>query len=1239
MKTIQSSFWSLFLLLVLISSCESGDKITSAIDHFEVDRPHNPWVFRSVLDVKPRMITLALHDDMWVAYSADSGAMYKAWRGGVNFDGAVYTTAHGPQPTSIGDGWFINEEDRPWQIMKNGQPLPANVKYLGHKFENGMVQLQYLLRLDSGEQVKLAEQPEYFQAESKYPGLERTFFIQENPGKLQVIFKGNANSLANQSMLKSEGGELTITNSKEAASKNKNYELVNFDLKLATTGATTLSCQFIDKPMVDNPNKPAWETEENSTVPEGYRLIAKSDCKTCHNTFRKTIGPAYMEVARKYRNTPANVTMLAAKVKKGGTGVWGSQVMNAHPNMDMSDLEKMTAYVLGLDAEEEAKLPPEDKKPDLSKVAMQAASTTVDESKLLPGLSFKAMQFNNALAKLADIKPARAVKNFAGITPVINAYDGDFKGLESYFAMEFTGYINIPETNIYSFRLFSDDGSQLLVNGKKVIDNDGLHGFDAKEASIGLKKGQHEIRVDYFQGKGGKSVALQWSPGATGAYEVIPGTALSHTQDQQHEGIPYALSDERNIPGNGYPLKEVHPSFDLSQARPDLFTPKVGGMDFMSDGRLVISTWDPAGQVYIIENADSGDPSMMKEKVIARGLAEPLGLAIVEDTIYVLQKQELTQLIDHNGDDIIDEYRTFAKDWKVSANFHEFAFGLAYKDGYFYGALATAINPGGASTQPQIPDRGKAIKISRKDGSVEFVAHGLRTPNGIGRGFEDEIFICDNQGDWLPSSKLVHLQKGAWYGSRSVDFDGTANLKEQKPVVWLPQDEIGNSPSTPLGINVGPYKGQMIHAEVTHGGVKRVFVERVNGQMQGCVFRFIQGLEAGVNRLAWSPDGSLYAGGIGSTGNWGHSEKLWYGLQRLKFNDKSTFEMLAVRAKSNGIEIEFTEPLRPGEGWDAKDYLIKQWYYLPTPEYGGPKLDEKALPILSVNVANDRKKVFLELGGMKEDHLIYVQLQNNFVSEMGHGLWTTEAWYTMNTIPKNLAGTKTNASAAAVAANSLTDWEKSQGWKLLFDGKTTTGWRNFKKEGIGSSWQIQDGALMLNPEKKADGEWQVKDGGDIITEGQFENYELQLEWKIAACGNSGIMYNVQETDGYDYVWQTGPEMQVLDNTCHPDARITKHRAGDLYDLIESQYVTVNPAGEWNKIRIIINNGGLEHWQNGYKIVETTMWDDNWKAMIQGSKFREMTGFGKYKNGHISLQDHGDRVWFRNIKIKELNPDS
>jgi len=236
-------------------------------------------------------------------------------------------------------------------------------------------------------------------------------------------------------------------------------------------------------------------------------------------------------------------------------------------------------------------------------------------------------------------------------------------------------------------------------------------------------------------------------------------------------------------------------------------------------------------------------------------------------------------------------------------------------------------------------------------------------------------------------------------------------------------------------------------------------VEEVNGKLQGCLFRFIQGLEAGVNRITWGPDGALYAGGIGNPGNWQHNGKKWYGLQRLEFNGESTFEMLAVRAKSNGVEIEFTEALREGDGWNPKDYEVRQWKYVPTAAYGGPKVDDRALQIKSAHVSEDRKRVFLELAGMKEDHVVYVRLNEKFVSADAHSLWSSEAWYTMNNIPKNQNGFVAKNRPDVGKMNSLSAAEIAAGWSLLFDGTNLDNWRSFKGDPPSSKWSATDGAL------------------------------------------------------------------------------------------------------------------------------------------------------------------------------------
>jgi len=222
---------------------------------------------------------------------------------------------------------------------------------------------------------------------------------------------------------------------------------------------------------------------------------------------------------------------------------------------------------------------------------------------------------------------------------------------------------------------------------------------------------------------------------------------------------------------------------------------------------------------------------------------------------------------------------------------------------------------------------------------------------------------------------------------------------------------------------------------------------------------------------------------------------------------------------------------------------------------------------------------------------------------------------------------------AALSFNQVQAQEK---WISLFDGKTTNGWHTFGKKTAGEAWKVVDGAIMFDPSNKLYG--RIVGGGDIVTNESFSDFHLQLEWKIAKNGNSGIIFFVQnDPSKYKNTWHTGPEMQVLDNEGHPDGKIISHRAGNLYDLIVGDESGAKPAEEWNQVDIIVNKGNLVMKLNGVTTVNTHLGDDSWKELIRRSKFSqgESPDFGKVFSGHISLQDHGDKVWYRNIRIQKL----
>jgi hypothetical protein len=236
------------------------------------------------------------------------------------------------------------------------------------------------------------------------------------------------------------------------------------------------------------------------------------------------------------------------------------------------------------------------------------------------------------------------------------------------------------------------------------------------------------------------------------------------------------------------------------------------------------------------------------------------------------------------------------------------------------------------------------------------------------------------------------------------------------------------------------------------------------------------------------------------------------------------------------------------------------------------------------------------------------------------------------------AGCAVSGMVLAQDVNTLSAQERAAGWQLLFNGKNLDGWHSYLEKAPGKDWKVQDGAILMEKNKGGD----EKDFIDLVTDAEFENFDFKVEWKMSPCADSGVMFYVHESPEFKETYETGPEMQIADLACTvPDSRVLYQRSGDIFDLISSDVERVNEAGQWNQFEIISSKGHLQLFQNGHKVVETTLWNDDWKKLVAHTKFAKMPGFSKYQKGHISLQGNEDkgeepiRLWFRNIKIRKL----
>ncbi len=428
---------------------------------------------------------------------------------------------------------------------------------------------------------------------------------------------------------------------------------------------------------------------------------------------------------------------------------------------------------------------------------------------------------------------------------------------------------------------------------------------------------------------------------------------------------------------------------------------EVGGIGFMSDGDLVAST--RRGQVWRIENPNAPNPIDATFTLICEGLHEGLGLAVVDDEIFIMQRGEISKLVDLDGDNVIDEIQTVTQEWGMSGNYHEFGFGLPVDaDGYMYFSLNVGFwNPHWWHGKSRAPYRGWVLKLS-PDGEVTPIAGGLRSPAGLGLLEDGTLLVTDNQGDWMAVCPVYAIKEGAYYGhpaslrwyndqpdTEPSDTQPHPKVKREHPVLWLPYQWSRSTGNVILDSTDGPFQGQYLIAELTNGQILRAGFEEIDGVLQGACWLAHQRVGS-TYHIEYGPDGTLYAGMTNR--GWGGLAP-GDGIARVVYNGKLPLEMKSAHLVKDGFELTFTKPLANAPTVTGTKYDYNYWW-----EYGSPKQHVEELAVSDVTIAEDGLSAKVTIDNLESGKCVMLTL-GNALSKDGAVLVHNEMSYTINKMP------------------------------------------------------------------------------------------------------------------------------------------------------------------------------------------------------------------------------------------------
>ena len=464
---------------------------------------------------------------------------------------------------------------------------------------------------------------------------------------------------------------------------------------------------------------------------------------------------------------------------------------------------------------------------------------------------------------------------------------------------------------------------------------------------------------------------------------------------------------------------------------PDGLALEISGIAVLDEHRLAVAI--RKGEVWILDGIYDNPPSNVTYHRFASALHEPLGLLFHNDALYTVQRTELTQLRDTDGDDVADEYLTVAKGWGVTGHYHEYAYGPKLdREGNLWLTLNIGLGLKGDELQRTIHEpalnyrqglwRGWGMKVT-PTGDLIPVCAGMRSPSGIGANAAGDMFYTDQQGNWVGTNTLHHMREGAFFhhaealasmnqpGSTihgvtsvpdGVPFpDATKMFPQLKPpAVWFPYKKMGQSTTDIMldasGGKLGPFAGQLFVGEFTQAGMNRVFLEKIYGEYQGACFLFRSGFASAVLRMAQGTDGSVFVG-LTNRG-WSSLGTASYGLQRLVWTGKVPFEIKEMRAQPDGFELVFTRPVEKTSAADPASYEMNSYTYLYQSTYGSDEIQKQDLVITSATVSEDGLRVRLAVNNLRE-LFVHELTALGIRSCDGKPLLHPHAYYTLNRIP------------------------------------------------------------------------------------------------------------------------------------------------------------------------------------------------------------------------------------------------